>query len=153
MLWTNFCQPTVRVQKNFFEQNLTELGSLNLYSSFSLFCIQSGQLFESQWAFEICLSIDKSLFFEGKYRRFRLLANVQGLSASRIIDRIGRKRCQKKRTRTVDWQKCVLCIRMIYLGCFILVGTWQCRQQSWRSSEDYILSPRPTTFLTCSWDA
>ena len=62
MYWTNFYQPTVRVQLNVFEQTLIEVGSLNLYASFGTFCVQIGQLFESQWAFEECLNIDKSLF-------------------------------------------------------------------------------------------
>ena len=40
----------------------------------------------------------KIVVFKGKCRRFRILANVQSLTAPRIIDRFGRKRCQKKRT-------------------------------------------------------
>ena len=64
MYWTNFCQPTVGVQQNIFEQALIKIVSLNLYASFGTFCVQMGQLFESQWAFEECLKIDKTLFFK-----------------------------------------------------------------------------------------
>ena len=129
MYWTNFCQPTVRVKQNIFEENqiehsdpkiamnfkslyleefsfywfetllelfyyaeldfwkfsinfivhslkyligknwnlarsegLTKVVSLNLYASFGTFCVRIGQFFESQWAFEECRNIDKSLF-------------------------------------------------------------------------------------------
>ena len=62
MYWTNFCQPTNRVKQNIFEQTLIKDVSLSLYASFGTFCIQIGQLFESKWAFEKCLNIDKSLF-------------------------------------------------------------------------------------------
>ena len=34
--WTNFCQPSVCVQQNIFEQTLIEVGSLNLYASFGI---------------------------------------------------------------------------------------------------------------------
>ena len=44
----NICQPTVRAQQNIFEQTLIEDGSLNLYAFFGTFCVQIGQLFESQ---------------------------------------------------------------------------------------------------------
>ena len=58
MYWTNFC-----VQQNIFEQPLMiKVGSLNLYASFGTFWIQIGQSFDSQWAFEEWLNIDKSLF-------------------------------------------------------------------------------------------
>ena len=62
MYWTNFCQPTVRVQQNIFEETLIGVGTLQIYTSFGTFCVQIGQLFESQWAFEECLNIDKLLF-------------------------------------------------------------------------------------------
>ena len=73
MYWTNFCRPTVRVQQNIFEQPLIEVGSLNLYTSFGTFCIQIGQLLESQWAFEECLNIDKSLFSKENVADFDFL--------------------------------------------------------------------------------
>ena len=69
MYWTNFCQPTVRVQQNIFEQTLIKVGSLNIYASFGIFCVQIGQLFESQCAIEECLKIVKSLFSKEKCRR------------------------------------------------------------------------------------
>ena len=62
MYWTNFGQTTVRVQQNIFEHTLIEVGGLILYASFGTFCVQMDQLFESQWAFEEYLSMDKSLF-------------------------------------------------------------------------------------------
>ena len=62
MYWTNFCQPTNHVKQNIFEQTLIKDVGLSLYASFDTFCVQIGQLFESQWAFEECLNIDKSLF-------------------------------------------------------------------------------------------
>ena len=77
MHWTKFCQPTVRVRQNTFYQTLKEIGSLHLYASFGTFCIQIGQLFKSQWAFEDCLNIDKSLFskemspISGFFRMFK----------------------------------------------------------------------------------
>ena len=77
MYWTNICLPTVRVQYNIFEQTLTEVDSLYLYASFGTFCVQIGQLFESQWASEECLNIDKSLFskemspISGFFRMFK----------------------------------------------------------------------------------
>ena len=77
MCSTNFCQPIVRVQKNTLEQTLIEVGWLNLYASFGTFYVQIGQLFESQWAFEECLNIDKSLFskemspISGFFRMFK----------------------------------------------------------------------------------
>ena len=38
MNWTNFCQPTVRLKQNIFEQTLIEVGSLDLlYASFATF--------------------------------------------------------------------------------------------------------------------
>ena len=54
-----FWQPSVRVQQNIFEQTLTKVVNLNLYASFGTFCVQTDQLFESQWAFEKWLNIDK----------------------------------------------------------------------------------------------
>ena len=52
MYWTNFCQPTIRVQQNIFVKNLSEFGILHLYASFGTFCVEIGQLFEAQWVFE-----------------------------------------------------------------------------------------------------
>ena len=73
MYWTNSCQPTVRIQQNIFEQTLIEVGNLHLYASFGTFCVQIGQLFESQWAFEECLNIDKSLFSKENVADFDFL--------------------------------------------------------------------------------
>ena len=73
MYWTNFCQPTVRVQQNIFEKTLIEVGSPHIYASFGTFHVQIGQLFEAQSSI------------------------LQRLTVTRIIDQFGRKRCQKKR--------------------------------------------------------
>ena len=45
----------------------------------------------------------KIAVFEGKLRHFRILQKVLNLTVTRIIDRIGRKRCQKKR-KDVSYQ-------------------------------------------------
>ena len=50
-----------------------KLGSLNLCASFGIFCVQIGQVFESEWAFEECLNIDKSLFSEENVAYFDFL--------------------------------------------------------------------------------
>ena len=46
MYWTNFCQPTVRVQQNIFEQTHIKVSSLHLYACFGVFCVQIRQLFK-----------------------------------------------------------------------------------------------------------
>ena len=46
----------------YFWKTVIENGSSHLYASFGTFFVQIGRLFESQWAFEECLNIDKSLF-------------------------------------------------------------------------------------------
>ena len=71
--WRNFCQLTVGVQQNIFEQTLIEIGSLNLYTFIGTFCVQVGWLFESQWAFEECLNIEKSLFSKENVVNFDFL--------------------------------------------------------------------------------
>ena len=49
------------IQQNVFEKTLIEVCILHLYASFGSFCVQIGQLFETQWVFEECLNMDKSL--------------------------------------------------------------------------------------------
>ena len=44
------------------KKTLIEDGSSHIYASFGTRCVQIGQLFEAQWAFEECLKIDKSSF-------------------------------------------------------------------------------------------
>ena len=39
MYWTNFWQPTVRVQQNIFEKTFIKVGSSHLYASFDTFCV------------------------------------------------------------------------------------------------------------------
>ena len=97
MYWTNIYHPTNRVKQNISEQTLIKDVSLCLYASFGTFCVQIGQLFESQWAFEECLNIDKSSFSKEMYADFGILPNVQRLTAPLILGRFGRKSCQKKR--------------------------------------------------------
>ena len=57
----NFWQPTAHVKQNIFENTLVEACSPNLYASFGTFCVEIGQLCETQWVFEACLKINKSL--------------------------------------------------------------------------------------------
>ena len=42
-----------------FEKALVKVGSSHLYSSFVTFCVQIGQLHETQWVFEKCLKTVK----------------------------------------------------------------------------------------------
>ena len=44
----------------------------------------------------------KMSVFEGKCWRFLILPEVQSLTVARIIDRFGRKRCQKKRNGAIN---------------------------------------------------
>ena len=61
MYWTNFWQSTVHVQQNTFGKTLIEVCSPHLYASFDTSWTQISSLFESQWVFEVCLKIGKSL--------------------------------------------------------------------------------------------
>ena len=90
----------------------------------------------------------KIVVFKGKCRRFRILANVQSLTAPRIISRFGRKMCQKK-PKEVSYQllwefaqkyfvvhelwagknSFSTYISVLYLGCFILVGIVDCQKR------------------------
>ena len=45
-------------KKYFSEKTFKELGSSNFYGSFGTFCVNIGQLFESQWTFEEFLNND-----------------------------------------------------------------------------------------------
>ena len=52
---------------------LIKIGSLNFDASFGTFCVQIGWLLESQWAFEECLNIEKSLFLKENVADFDFL--------------------------------------------------------------------------------
>ena len=52
---TTDCSCTIK----YLWQTLMEAYSPNLYASFGTVCVQIGQLFESQWVFEVCLKIAK----------------------------------------------------------------------------------------------
>ena len=67
------------------------------YASFDTFCVQSGQLFETQRVFEVCLKIDKLLSSKENVVDFGILPIIQRLTVPRIIDQFGPKMCQKKR--------------------------------------------------------
>ena len=53
MYWTNVWPPTVHEQQNISGKSLIEVGNTHLYASFGTFCVQIGQLFESQWDFKL----------------------------------------------------------------------------------------------------
>ena len=92
--------------KMFSEKTLIKVCSLYLYASFGTFCTQIGQLFESQWVFEVCLKIDKLLpllLSKENVVDFGILPNVYRLAVPRIMYQFGRKRCQKKR-KDVDYK-------------------------------------------------
>ena len=98
MYWTIFCQPTNRGKQNIFELTLIKDVSLSLYASFGTFCVQIGQLFESQWAFEECLNIDKSLFSQENVADFdflRIFKNSLRLEWLTDLDAKGVKRSVK----------------------------------------------------------
>ena len=95
MYWMNFCQPIIRLQQNIFEQSLIEVGSLHIYACFGTFCVQIGQIFESQWAFEECLNIDKSLFSQENVADFdflRIFKDSLRLETLTDLDAKGAKR-------------------------------------------------------------
>ena len=89
MYWTNFWRPTIHVQQKVFEKPYIVHCITHLYTSFGTFCTQIGQLFETLWVFEACLEIHKLLSSKGNDVDFGILP--------RLIDQLGRKRCQKKR--------------------------------------------------------
>ena len=49
-----------------------EVGKSYLHASFYTFCLQMGQLFEAQWAFEESLNIDKLSFSKENVADFEL---------------------------------------------------------------------------------
>ena len=76
MYWTNFWQPTAYVKQNIFENALIEACSPNIYASFGTFCVEIGQLCETQWVFEVCFKIDKSLLSKENILDFGNLLDV-----------------------------------------------------------------------------
>ena len=62
MYWTNFWQPTVPLQQSIFEKTLLKDCRSHVYASFDTFCVQIGQLFDTQWVFDFFLKTVKSLF-------------------------------------------------------------------------------------------
>ena len=57
--------------KPFWKSLESSVGSKSLF--FWYFCVQSGQLFEAQWAFEECLKVDKSPFSNENVDDFEFL--------------------------------------------------------------------------------
>ena len=54
------------------KKNLTEAYSPHLNASIGTFCAQIGQLFESQWVFEVCMIEKRQIaLIEGKCRRYQ----------------------------------------------------------------------------------
>ena len=97
MYWTNFWQPNVHIQQKFFEKNLIEVCIQHLYNSFCTFCVQIGQLFVAQWVFKHSEECPNRKHFPSM-TAICLLSNIfQRLTLPRVIDQLGRKRCQKKR--------------------------------------------------------
>ena len=95
MYWTNFWQPTVHVQQNICEKTLIEVGRAHLYASFGTFCVQIGQLFESQWDFKLSIELKIDLIFLQKeqFYRFQTFSNdSQGLQRLTNLDVKGAKR-------------------------------------------------------------
>ena len=90
MYWTNFRQPIAHVQPNIFGQNLLEVCSLHFYASFGTFCVQIGQLLETQWVFEHSQEVEIDVILPFSYI-------FQRLTVPRMINQFGRKKYQKKR--------------------------------------------------------
>ena len=138
MYWMNFCQPTNRVKQNIFEQTLIKDVSLSLYASFGTFCVQIGQLFESQWAFEECLNIDKSLWsiFPKSFVLYDLWAGKNSFSTYVcytldsliwtelyitfsyffVLYKLGYRTRAKRPTSWIDPLSCPFHIFMLFLG-------------------------------------
>ena len=97
MYWSNFWQLTVHVQLNISEKKtLMKVCRPHLYDSFGTSCVLIGQVFETQWAFEECSNIDKSLFSKENLADWRFWI-LTDLAEPRIIDQFGRESCKKKR--------------------------------------------------------
>ena len=102
MFSMNFWQLTVHVQQNIF--GITYKSWLVVYASFGTFCVQIGQFFETQGAFEKCSPTVKSLFlkendvdsFENSNLTIFNHFSKNLCVMSPKIDQFGRKRCQKK---------------------------------------------------------
>ena len=77
MYWPNFWLPTDREQQNTFEKTHIELCSPYLHASFGAFCVQIGQLFEAQWAFEE-LNTYKTSFSKENVADFEFLRMFKG---------------------------------------------------------------------------
>ena len=96
MYWTNFCRLTVNFYENTFEKLRRKICSPNIYASFGTFCVKIGQLFESQWAFQECLNIDKSLFSKENVADFRrMFKDSLRLETLTNLDAKGAKRSVK----------------------------------------------------------
>ena len=68
-----------------------------VYASFGTFCVQIGQLFAAQWVFKHSEEFRNRRHFPSIAAICQLWKILQGLTVPRIIDKFGRKRCQKKR--------------------------------------------------------
>ena len=66
----------------FLKKNIMKAGRSPLHASFGTFCVQIGQLFEAQWAFEEFLNIDKSSFSKenvADFKFFRMFDQMKNL--------------------------------------------------------------------------
>ena len=92
MYWTNFWLPTVYVQQNIFEKALIDFYRPHFYVSFGTFCVQIGTVNHETFG-----SIPTPTTFSFDSSNLLIFKYIQRLTVPRIIDRFGRKRCQKKR--------------------------------------------------------
>ena len=92
--WTNFWQALFMYNNIFLKKTF----SPNLYASFGTFCVQISQLFEAEWVFKLSKEFEIDDIFLRKQKFLDVQASIiQRLTVPRIIDQLGRKRCQKKR--------------------------------------------------------
>ena len=97
MYWAKLWQPTVHIQNHIFEKTLIKVCSSHLHASFGTFCVQIGQFFEARWIFKHSEEFRFRRHFASMTAICRFSNKLQRVTVSQIIDRFGRKRCQKKR--------------------------------------------------------
>ena len=84
----------------YFWKTLVELWSTHLYASFGTFCFIIGQIFVAQWNFKHSEEFRNRIHFPSMTAICRFSNMV---TVTRIKDRFGCKRCQKKR-KDVDFK-------------------------------------------------